>query len=85
MEKVSSWRPEGWDSENIVVNVYEELTIESTDETERKLVEAGADAMLETLRKQPSVKYQFTDRGVPNPGFPISGTYYLIPEGEDIS
>jgi len=43
------WRPKDWDAESIVVGVYQELTTESTDEKERKLVEAGADAMLEAL------------------------------------
>lgn len=48
-----NYRPEGWDAESIVINLYQEvLTTESTDEKERKLVEAGADAMLEALRKE---------------------------------
>jgi hypothetical protein len=92
MEKVSSWRPNDWPQ-----CPCDECTDKHTDEygylcdipclqrTMWSCREAGADAIMEALRKQPSVKYQFTDRGVPNPGFPISGTYYLIPEGEEVS
>ena len=47
-----TWRPEGWDSESIVIDVYQELKAEATDEKERKLVEAGADAILTHLRQQ---------------------------------
>ena len=63
------WRPDGW--KNPYVDEYD-------SQPHRAIVyEAGADAMLEALKKQHRVKY--LNYEIPNPDFPFPATYYLIP------
>ncbi len=76
------WRPEGW--EEIKLELCKRQGGYFNPDTpiwikdDLLLVEAGADAMLEALRKQPRVKYQ--NYATPNPSFPFPATYYLIPD-----
>jgi len=67
------WRPKDWE------NPYEYKDL--IGDCQRTAFEAGADAMLGALRKQPRVKYQ--NYAVLNPNFPFPATYYLIPDEED--
>ena len=70
------YRPEGW--KTIECNLPQTLEEKCLTATAKEFYEAGADAMLEGLRKQPRVKY--LNYETPNPAFPFPATYYLIPE-----
>ena len=71
------WRPEGWKKPVIASSGLRSGKMQSLI---GQTYEAGADAMLEALRKQPRVKYQ--NYAIPNPNFPFPATYYLIPDDE---
>lgn len=72
------WRPEGWDATKITKDKIGQVTSFTTWEM---LVEAGADAMLEALRKQPSTHQIIY--GIPVlPAQSVQGKYFFIPDDE---
>ena len=74
------YRPGEWDAESIVIDVYQNLTIETTDEKEQKLVEAGADAILEGLKEGIGCcEYHSTKESQ----FGRNGCFVFIPEDDD--
>ena len=82
---MDKWRSKDWDAESIVIGVYQELTTETTEEKERKLVEAGADAMLKALREEHPCYINEDD--IANIGFPLLGNvrgfFVFIPDEKE--
>jgi hypothetical protein len=80
----TKWRPEGWKNPYLTIQeareLYGGLPFKYNPE-ERVAFEAGADAMLEAIKKQPRVKY--LKCSIPNPAYPYPGAYYYIPDDKE--
>lgn len=71
-----SYRPEGW--EETLRTILDSFNVTYMNSDECKLIEAGADAMLDGLRKK-AVTLRIAEQDIDIPGFDI----VFIPEGDD--
>lgn len=69
---MSKWRPEGFDVEEIFEKYADNVEDPTRDITDYGLINAGADALLEALRKNAVSKYWYTNQ--------IGGTWVFIPK-----